>query len=136
MSLWPLLLRVLLIVAFVLNGTTAAAGAVTMERTHAFAAAAERTSAPSASHACHEGVEAKTPATDEVPQPAEPNQSKHPAPDCCNQSSCSCACMGAQAGVPTAIDGSVTPRSDRLMPPLAKAHVEPATLHLIRPPIG
>jgi len=137
MSFWPFLMRVLLIVAFVLNGTTAAAGAVTMGGTHASTSEVERISAPSAGHTCHEGAQAKMPVADEAPQRTGPDQqSKHPAPDCCNQSSCSCACMGAQAGAPTAHDGSVTPSSDRLMSPLAKGHIEPATLHLIRPPIG
>jgi len=138
MSLWPLLLRVLLIAAFVLNGTTAAAAAVSMHSVHASAVAAEPASAPSGGNACHEGVEADMPVTalDEAPQPAGPDQSKHPAPDCCKQSGCSCACMGAQAGAPTAPDGLTTARSDRLVPSLAKGHVEPAILHLIRPPIG
>jgi hypothetical protein len=136
MSFWPLLLRVFLIVAFVLNGTTAAAGAATMGGTHASTSEAERISTPSASHTCHEGVEA-TPVVDEAPQrTGRDQQSKPPVPDCCSQSGCSCACMGAQAGAPTAHDGSITPRSGRLMPPLAKGHIEPATLHLIRPPIG
>jgi hypothetical protein len=136
MSFWPLLTRVLLIVAFVLNGTTAVAGAATIGGTHASKSEAARNSAPSAGHACHEGIEAM-PAADEAPQRTGPDQqSKHPAPDCCTQSNCSCACMGAQAGAPTAHDGSVTPRSDRLMSPVAKGHIEPAPLHLIRPPIG
>jgi hypothetical protein len=137
MSFWPLLLRVLLIVAFVLNGTTAAAGAATMGGTHASTSEAERISTPSAGHTCHEGVEANMPVADEAPQRTEPDQQSKPsAPDCCKQSSCGCACMGAQAGAPTAHDGAVAPSSDRLMSPLAKGHIEPATLHLIRPPIG
>jgi hypothetical protein len=44
--------------------------------------------------------------------------------------------MSAQAGATTSAGGSVHPRSDRLMSPLAKGHIEPATPHLIRPPIG
>jgi hypothetical protein len=136
MSFWPLLLRVLLIVAFVLNGTTAAAGAATMGGIHASTSEEARISTPSAGDTCHEGVDTM-PLVDEAPQRTGPDQqSKPPAPDCCEQSSCGCACMGAQAGAPTAHDGSVTPRSDRLMSPLAKGHMEPAALHLIRPPIG
>jgi hypothetical protein len=136
MSFWPLLLRVLLIVALVLNGTAAAAGAAAMGGTHAFTSEAERTSAPSDGHDCHEGVAAGVPVADEAPQRMGPDQAKHPAPDCCSQSGCSCACMGAQAGAPPASFGAEEPRSDRLASLLVHSHIEPATLHLIRPPIG
>ena len=133
MPFWPLLLRVLLIAALVLNGTGAAAG---MHGTHASTMAADPASTSSARHACHEDAEAGMTVADEAPRTAMSDQAQHPAPDCCSQAACSCACMGAQAAAPPASVGDAEPRSDRLASLVLQSHVEPATLHLIRPPIG
>lgn len=137
MPFWPLLLRMLLIAALVLNGTGVATAS--MHGTHASTVAADPASTSSAGHACHEGVEAGMTVADEAPQSAvsdQAHQAQHPAPDCCSQTACGCACVGAQAAAPPASIGDAEPRSDRLASLVLQGHVEPATLHLIRPPIG
>ena len=134
MPFWSLLLRMLLIAALALNGTGAAAAS--MHGAHASMVAADPASTSSAGHTCHEDAEAGMTVADEAPQPAMSDQAQHPAPDCCSQTACSCACMGAQAAAPPASVGDAELRSDRLASLVLQSHVEPTTLHLIRPPIG
>lgn len=133
MPFWPLLLRVLLVVALVLNGTTAAvAGVVPMHAHASEAAAVEQAAVPE--HGCDSMAAASDKAPDQAPMP-EPG--KHPAPDCCKASPCSCACVqGAQAGAPVVTIGPAAPVADPLQPPRSARHAAPALPHLIRPPIG
>jgi hypothetical protein len=128
-----LLLRLLLSLALVLNGTVPAMAAVRMQ----LAAGAEATSAPHAQAPCHDGGAmaassgmdhgAATPPTEKSPQKA---------PDCC-KGGCTCACMQpAQAPPPAGMlpmtAAAPTPGVRRLV----LGHANPALPHLIRPPIG
>lgn len=137
MSVWPVLLRVFLSVALVLNGATGAFAATRMQMSHAaptiMADAIKKTAAETP---CHEvsGMTHTSPATDPAPTP---DPSKHSSPDCCKSPSCTCMCMqGVQAppvyaGVPT-----VPVNHSQSVRPLSLGHTSPALPHPTRPPIG
>ena len=122
MSRPALLLRVLLVLALVLNGIGSAVAAV-----HAHAApvddALALALASDAAAPCHE----------EAPAPV----GLEDTGDCCEGARCDCACTAASATVATFA------LSAPAMPPIALAthrldagHRAPALAHPIRPPIG
>ena len=144
MSLWPILLRVLLGVALVLNGATAAVAAMHL---------AGNASAASTQSSVTEGsaVASESTPCHQVEQPLEPTPLKglaaaqqqipdappHADPDCCESGTCECAWIHVapldylgNSLRPMVGDGS---RSARW---LAVGHAAPALPHLIRPPIG
>lgn len=124
MALWPILLRVLLALALVLNGTGAAIAGVGMDfgllEAQAISASADTGELP-----CHQS-EAPS-ANDGTVQPT----------DCCQIGACSCACAhvvqmicftgGDKIGIPS--QGCVGVRA-------ATAHTAPVLLQLTRPPIA
>ena len=120
------LLRVLLVLALVLNGIGTAVAGV-----HAHAGPADDTLAQVLASdtvaPCHE----QTPPPS--PEPAD-------AGDCCDGARCDCACTAAGATVATVATVVLLPLST---PPVALAthrldagHRAPALAHPIRPPIG
>ena len=144
MSFGSILLRLLLSLCLVLNGTgTAAASAHLPMKAIETAATAERT----AGHAmpCHGGshdmatMPPKQPpagdsATNDSTPSAKSGHGKH-SPDCCKSGTCRCACVHiAQAGVPTRLPAVLAHGPS--VRALALGHTAPALPHPIRPPIG
>jgi hypothetical protein len=127
MSLPALLLRVLLALALVVNGTTGAAAAV-----HAHAATAA--DAAMASHGKGSDCHGDGTAPD---APAEPPAM--PADDCagCAAGGCDCACVSlAHVALPASMTGfSVAPRAAPASAP-ANTRAAPPSPDPIRPPIG
>jgi hypothetical protein len=139
MPLWPFLLRVLLCVALVLNGTTAAVAAVTLEHQMAGSSETAPASSPASAHGCHDEASARAPAAvaDQAQEAPKPGSAEHPAPDCCAKATCNCACVqAAQVGSPVVATGAVVPKSAQLQSPPDARRAEPVLPHLIRPPIG
>ena len=137
MSVWSILLRVLLSLALVLNGATGAYAATRMQMSHAapvsIIAAAERTAVEKPCHQAsdmtHVGPMA---AIDPAPEP-----SKHPSPDCCKSSSCTCMCVqGVQAPPVYASVLTALVNHSQSVRPLSLGHTSPALAHPPRPPIG
>jgi hypothetical protein len=142
MHLPSILLRLLMCVTLILNGSAAAMASVGMPLEHAHAMAMNPGSMSSvaesgheASPPCHESMAVDT-AGHPSPAPA-PEQTPDPgSPDCCTSGSCMCAC--AQHGFATSVAAFrvevVSARSGPVHP-LSTGHAEPAQPHLIRPPI-
>lgn len=145
MNPYSVLLRLLLVVVLVLNGTGTAAASVTMPAGMAGSAPTEIAVAPETAGAqaempCHEmAAEAVSPDMAATQASAHhPSDDGQPAaPDCCKTGACHCACMqAAQAALPAMpAFGFVPPHSD-VPHPMYLGHAEPALPHLVRPPIG
>jgi hypothetical protein len=143
MSLPSLLLRVLLGLSLVLNGT----GSVLASAHQSLAglpaaAAAEGHAAPGSPQlpaACHEGnAEAggPVPATAAAGANADLHDSG-PGSECCDPGSCRCPCLhGFCAAVSMTAGDPMAPMQQVVRQALATGHDTPALPHLIRPPIG
>ena len=129
MSIPALLLRLLLAVMLVVNGTTGAMAAV---HAHAGDAVADVAMASHDGGGCHGDDGASTPAEPAAPQPT-------PADDCagCASGACSCACISlVHVALPApTIDLAPAPR-DVPAPVPAAARTAPPLPLPIRPPIG
>lgn len=142
MSVWAILLRILLSVALVLNGATAAAAAVRMQMSHedgpAFAAVVVESPQPSsADMPCHPQTSEADSKASVAADDSAPSKSKHVAPDCCKSSSCNCVCAhAAQAPLAFVLVHAPLVDQDLSVRPLLTGHPSPALPHLIRPPIG
>ena len=142
MSVWPILLRVLLSVALVLNGATGAAAAVRMQMSHAEgnteAALAEESSDISAAEMpCHDSASGGAHEDSAAAVDPAPEKAPHPTPDCCKSSSCNCACVhAAQAPPASAFITTLLADHSQSVRPLLLGHPSPALPHLNRPPIG
>jgi hypothetical protein len=128
-----ILLRLLLSLALVLNGTVPAMAAVRMQ----LAAGAEAASAQQGQTPCHEaGAMAAYGGMDHGPAMPLPDKSPQKAPDCC-KGGCTCACMQpTQAAPPVAMVPMMAAAPAPVVHRLALGHANPALPHLIRPPIG
>lgn len=146
MSLGPLLLRVMLILAFVLNGTTSAMAAAQMSLGHQMPRNEAMLHEPAHDHedmpACHGGgMDAGITAagTHDHTCASHPIPSDHheQSPDCCDGGSCLCVCAhGMHATIPPpAFAVHAYGRIDESSVPTA-GHAAPDLPHLIRPPIG
>ena len=139
----PVLFRLILSAALVLNGVGSAAAAAQMQLNHAGAIAAaahadhtlvsER--APAGEAPCHDGKAGSTPG---LPDPA-----KHSGPpelggrDCCKTLSCDCGCLSSVTGVAIAALGDRLVVDDSAPAwPRRAGHRPPPLPQLIRPPIG
>lgn len=133
-----LLLRVLLSITLILNGSGYALAATQVQMAQA---AMAHDAAPTAQHgtarACHEqGMAAMT--TD-APANADSHTSNsgHPVPDCCKSGKCVCA-----AAQPTSLTlASLSLREAGIyraigVPAIRVGHASPLLAHPIRPPIG
>lgn len=140
-----LLLRVLLSLSLVLNGSSYAMASTHMQMGHHESAATtpqQKTddTVAAADPACHQqhagGSEPATQAPDTTPDIA-PVKSAPPQPDCCKSGACPCACVQqAQAAIPMySLGDSVMGHAD-LVIALKPGHAAPGLRHLIRPPIG
>jgi len=125
------LIRLLLSMALVLNGTVPAMAAVRMQVPAGDAGQSSRTQAHAPCHAMASGAMEQAPA---MPQPA---KSPQKAPDCCKGGSCTCACVQpAQAPPSAAMAPTAAAAPSPAIRPLALGHASPALPHPIRPPIG
>ena len=145
MSLGPLFLRVILILTFVLNGTTSAMAAAQMSlgqqmpQNEAMQHAAE----PADDHegmACHDdGMDAGITASGTHDQASHsiPSEQHEQSPACCDGGSCLCVCAhGMHATIPSPTFAvHAYGRIDESSVPTA-GHAAPDLPHLIRPPIG
>jgi hypothetical protein len=138
MSFGPLLLRVMLILAFVLNGTTSAMAAAQMSLGHPMAKGEAVQSAAQPTHhqhdmsACHDdGMP-----SDATASTAHDHASKHSS-DCCKGGACQCVCAhGMQPTAPSPVLAMhAYGRTDQSEARTA-GHAAPDLPDLIRPPIG
>ncbi len=138
----PILFRVVLALALILNGTSSAASSVHMMGS-AFhtQGASEAISVALANedpaYAQHHIAAAKG-HSQEVKSPQAPrHRGDHTASDCCKLSACRCACVQACASIPVVF--ALVPMDvvrDPVQRFLAVGRPSPALPHLIRPPIG
>jgi len=146
MSLGPLLLRVILILTFVLNGTTSAMAAAQMSLKHqmpqneAMQHAAEPANDHEGMPACHDdGMDAGITGsgTHDHASPSIPSEHHEQSSDCCDAGSCRCVCAhGMHATIPSpAMTVHAYGWIDESSVPIA-GHAAPDLPHLIRPPIG
>lgn len=145
MSVWPALLRCLLCLTLILNGSGAASAATRMQLAHvahtpthqmkALRLAMHAPAAPCREHAGMTAMPHEAQAT--APGDASHGKSKHPSPDCCRSGGCFCACTPQAAFVLawSEMPGAANAH-DNVGPLMATAHPSPALPHLIRPPIG
>ena len=144
MSFWPIVLRALISLSLILNGSAYAVASTHMQLGHMSTgtsvplsptqavATAEPSCGPHQTHAA--ATPGPLPDATHDQAPAKP---QHPSPDCCKSGSCINACT-QQAQ--TAVDMPVlqaavgTPVSN--VSPLKPGHAAPTLPHLIRPPIG
>ena len=125
-----ILIRLLLCIALLANGTTAVFANTRM--------AFEGVAAPAAAHddaapPCHEmaGMEQATPTHDDSPA----KSASHA--DCCPPGACLCSCVSQGAAILTihALALTALPTAAPTRPPLV-SRASPALQHPIRPPIG
>src|SRR5688500_14901628 len=133
---WTILLRLLLSLAVLLNGTTAA-----LAFKHGGHDAMPATTAPALASStadalpCPEHDQAALMASEDPVTPV-PAESGHPPLDCCQSGACQCACMHpAPAAAPTIAFAAVSIGHARSARPMPTGHAAPALPHLIRPPI-
>jgi hypothetical protein len=152
MSIGSVLLRLLLSLCLVLNGTAAAAASAQLpmaQHTNPATAEAAHQGTSTEAMPCHghhdamaaampgdasmHGIPMQHAPAANTPQPTKP---KH-TPDCCKSGTCRCACVHiAQVGVPALRIPDVAPDHQRSVRALAPGHAAPALPHPIRPPIG
>ena len=143
MSISAILLRVVLCIGLVLNGSGHAVAATQMQVKHlaAVSAAMQTTAAAffqdAAVQPCHEdpsttGVVPAIAGTGE--NPANP---EIPTPDCCKSMNCAGVCaQHAFATMPGLSAGTLVIDHASSVRPMRTGHPAPALPHLIRPPIG
>ena len=138
MAAMAILLRLLLCLGLILNGSVYAAASTQMQLNHlhtAVAAAQAAAAAAAELPPCHEGMSMA--GMDHGAPPAAPAGHDGHAPDCCQTSTCTCDCLQpapvAAAGV--AVLGSEIGHAS-IAPPRLAGHAPPALPYPIRPPIG
>ncbi len=141
MPVSKILLRLLLCLCLILDGTGAAFAATRGPLPHAPVAKASPVAMAMATMPCgdHAGM-AATPqrmAMAAISGDARSMPSKHALPDCCKSGHCSCACT--QQGMATlawlAMPGASIGHANAVSA-IATAHPAPALPHLMRPPLG
>ena len=129
MSVRFVLLRLLLCLALLLNGTASAMAAARMAIPHAEPQGRTMQSAAP----CHDMamVDQAAASTDRAPEDG------HPAPDCCESGICQCACVhAAQPAVPAMPAPGFIAGGSRPAQAMPAGHADPALPHPVRPPIG
>jgi hypothetical protein len=131
MSWRPFLLRAILSLALVLNGTTSAIAAAHMAAPHAEVAIKAEQAPKMAMADC----------PDHHPAAGHHGQASEDAapatPDCCKSSTCQCACVHCPCPpLTTTAAAFVALNPEAAVRELALGHPAPALPHLIRPPIG
>ena len=119
-----LLLRVLLSLSLIFNGTAYAMSSLQDQQMHSTAAADMHAG-------CHEHAATTAHQASHADQPAQ----GHPAPDCCKTGKCVCTSQPTVPAVATLVLHETA--IDRIdAQPLVSGHVAPALASLIRPPIA
>ncbi len=144
MSPFALLLRILISISLILDGTGTAVSATRMvvehaATTHSMPVRANVTAA--AMRPCHHqdsmAVAAGTTQAAMAEVPSAGTKSSHRSKDCCRSGNCGCACL---QGTPAAMVALTLPRAVlidvAIASPIKPGHASPALPHLIRPPIG
>ncbi|WP_149193465.1 CopL family metal-binding regulatory protein [Luteimonas suaedae] len=157
MSAWSILLRMLLCLGLILNGSGYALASASMPMEHSLASAsaadvvtpAARTAAKDVP--CHQqkhgtsesaAAAARSPSSASLPGSQSPNdepptETPDLACDCCESGLCRGTCMHqGQAAVPAASQYDAVPAHDCDARPARPGHAAPALSHLIRPPIA
>ncbi|MFC3549491.1 CopL family metal-binding regulatory protein [Lysobacter cavernae] len=135
MTPFAFLLRVLLCIGLVLNGSGFAVAVTQMQMAHMASAVVmmpvqAKAGDEDASQACHD-------VTATAHAQASSASSKHdPAPDCCQSSQCACDCLQhVSAAMAVQVADSLIIRAPSLRP-MPTGHASPVLPNLIRPPIG
>jgi hypothetical protein len=137
---FPLLLRMLISISLILDGTGTAVSATRMLVEHAATTHSMPVHA-NATRPCHQQdnrvVAAEMTDAAMADMPATAVKSSHRSNDCCRSGDCGCACLQATPAsmvaltLPHAVLSQVAIAS-----PMIPGHTTPALPHLIRPPIG
>lgn len=139
MAIWPILLRTVISLGLVINGSVPAMASDSMAHVHDGPVAMANPAVPLSGGEvpCHLAEAPAIPASassDAAPiAPA-------PAPsfdDCCAQGACRCTCLHqAFATVPVVMANDPVPQQSGTARRIYPGHEAPASLRLIRPPIG
>ena len=144
MTVLSVLLRVLLSISLILNGSGYAMAATHMQMGHGDTAASAPKQASDSVFAAelpcqqhHSGVSGPVAQLPDTTSDSATVKSEHPSPDCCKSGACRCACVHqVQVAIPMgSLDGGVIEHAG-VMQLLKQGHTAPALPHLIRPPIG
>lgn len=140
MSVHAIALRVLLILALVLNG---AGHAQTPLQMRADAGAPQRSQHDrlvvdaGILHCAGHQAPTTAAAAGDPADAADPDDGDHALPDCCKSSACRCACTHACSSLMPAVAQTVAVTAQELSPAaMALGYPAPALPHLIRPPIA
>lgn len=143
MSVWSILLRVLLTVGLILNGSGYAVASAHMQHMTMASATPQPVATPVAAveSPCAERHQGMVPvAGNPLPDAASDAvsvESEYPAPDCCKSGACRCACVHhSQAAVPAVAFRQAVIEHVSSVRSMKSGHDSPALPHLIRPPIG
>ena len=144
MPMLPLLLRVLLSLCLILNGSGYAMASAHMSMGHQESGGAmgqlAADPADSAQPPCHQLHDAAPQAAEQAPgSPPDTAavDSDSPSPDCCKSGACRCACVQhVPATIPVHALGEAAMEHAAIVLPLTLGHAAPALPDLIRPPIG
>jgi len=146
MSPLRVLLRALLCISLVLNGSGVAVAAIKMQTAHATVAMtttppSDSSSGVARAEACHEAPAMAMPAVHDhgvtADDGTDTSTCTHESPDCCKASTCECNCLQlVQASIATSGIGEPMVVHSTGVPPMKTGHPSPALPHLIRPPIG
>lgn len=132
------LLRVLLCIGLVLNGSGFVVAATQMQMAHLTSAVAMPAHAKAgdenAMQGCHDLTAPAQEAT--VVDEGSATSLHDQAPDCCQSSQCACDCLQhVSAAIAVQVPDSLIIRAPSLRP-MSTGHASPVLPHLIRPPIG
>jgi hypothetical protein len=144
MSPFPLLLRILISISLILDGTGTAVSATRMLVEHAATTHSMPVQANvkvTATRPCHQQdnrvVAAEMADAAMADMPGAAIKSSHRTTDCCRSGDCGCACLQA---TPASMVALTLPRAVMnhvaIASPRNPGHASPALPHLIRPPIG
>lgn len=143
MAVWSIALRLILMLALVLNGTASAVAGVRMAAGHDHGAQVSDTQerpggmhdAGCPKHARH-GVAMSQPGEHHATQ-GHLSTPSAPAPDCCKADACQCACTHfTQVLAAAMVPGQTVFRRLTAVDIPAAGHPAPPLPHPIRPPIG
>lgn len=146
MHVWSILLRVLLALGLILNGSGYAVASTHMQMDHAALASTTSTTVakpsmaaepPCAEH--HSGSQSMSAKADAVDTAEHATSGKYglQSPDCCKSGACKCVCVHqCQATVPAIAFQLAVIENASIVHPMTSGHESAAVPHLIRPPIG
>lgn len=144
MSVWSILLRLLLTVGLILNGSSYAVASAHMQMDHMTMSASASQPAekpvvnaepPCAGHH-HSRSETGDTSFAYAATDLAAFQSGLPSPDCCDSGSCRCSCVHpSPTAVTTAVFQPAVFEQSGCVGPTLSAHAPPVSPRLIRPPI-